>query len=258
MKKILILVFALAFSVAQAQTFSVQNLSVAGSTTLTSPLTVANGGTGAATASGTALDNIAGFAGTGFITRTGAGTYAFQSATNGITLGNLVQSAANTVLANGTGSTANVTAFAMPSCSTSASALIWTAGTGFTCNTSIAAASVSGTVAIANGGTGQVTQGAAFTAILGSSLVPIANGGTNAATAASNLVFAGPSSGSAAAPSFRSLVANDIPWPNSTTVGRPTPTVIGQMDFDTTLNQPVWCKQVTPSVIWVNSAGVAQ
>ena len=44
------------------------------------------GGTGGGSASGTLLDNISGLSGTGFLTRTGAGTYAFQSATNGITL----------------------------------------------------------------------------------------------------------------------------------------------------------------------------
>lgn len=47
--------------------------------------------------------------------------------------------AANTVLANGTGSTAPVTAFAMPSCSTSTAALNWTSGTGFTCNPTVSA-----------------------------------------------------------------------------------------------------------------------
>ncbi|WP_404659404.1 hypothetical protein [Caballeronia udeis] len=72
----------------------------------------------------------------------------------------------------------------MPSCSTSSSALQWTSGTGFVCNMSVVASNVSGTVAFANGGTGQVTQAAALTAMLGSSLVPVANGGTNAATAA--------------------------------------------------------------------------
>lgn len=100
---------------------------------LTGVVPVSKGGTNAAAASGSALDNITGFSGTGFLTRTGAGTYAFQSAANGITLGNLVQTSANTVLANATGSTANVTAFAMPSCSTSTSALQYTSGTGFTC-----------------------------------------------------------------------------------------------------------------------------
>ncbi|AJY12573.1 hypothetical protein K6W16_10305 [Burkholderia dolosa] len=45
---------------------------------------------------------------------------------------------ANTVLANATGSTATPTAFPMPSCSGANNALRWTAGTGFTCASSIA------------------------------------------------------------------------------------------------------------------------
>lgn len=115
---------------------------------VTGTLAVSNGGTAVSAASGTALDNITGFSGTGFLTRTGAGTYAFQSSTNGITLGNLAQAAGNTVLANATGSTANVAAFSMPSCSTSVSALNWTTSTGFTCNTGlITAATVSSTYA---------------------------------------------------------------------------------------------------------------
>lgn len=105
---------------------------------VTGTLAVNHGGTGVSSASGTALDNITGFASTGFLTRTGAGTYAFQSTTNGITLGNLAQAAANTVLANSTGSTANVAAFSMPSCSASGNNLQWTSGTGFTCATGYA------------------------------------------------------------------------------------------------------------------------
>jgi len=41
--------------------------------------------------------------------------------------------------------------------------------------------------------------------------LPIANGGTGAATVASNLVFAGPTSGGSVAPSFRALASSDIP-----------------------------------------------
>jgi hypothetical protein len=41
--------------------------------------------------------------------------------------------------------------------------------------------------------------------------VAVANGGTGATTAAANFVFAGPTSGVSAAPSFRSLVAVDLP-----------------------------------------------
>jgi hypothetical protein len=81
------------------------------STGVTGTLPVANGGTGGATASGTLLDNITAFSGTGFLTRTGAGTYAFQSATNGITNGNLAQAGAATLKGNPTNATANVTDF---------------------------------------------------------------------------------------------------------------------------------------------------
>lgn len=52
-----------------------------------------------------------------------------------IGLGNLPQAAANTVLGNGTASTAVVTALAVPSCSAAGSALKWTSATGFSCGT---------------------------------------------------------------------------------------------------------------------------
>jgi len=42
-------------------------------------------------------------------------------------------------------------------------------------------------------------------------VLPIANGGTGSATTSATLVFAGPTSGGSAAPSFRSLIANDLP-----------------------------------------------
>lgn len=101
--------------------------------TLQTPLAVSSGGIGTGTASGAALDNITGFSSTGFLTRTGAGAYSFQSLTNGITLVNLTQIAANTVLANATGVAANIAAFNMPSCSSATSALQWANGTGFVC-----------------------------------------------------------------------------------------------------------------------------
>lgn len=44
-----------------------------------------------------------------------------------------------------------------------------------------------------------------------SGVLPIANGGIGSATAAQNVVFAGPASGGSGAPSFRALVAADIP-----------------------------------------------
>ena len=104
-----------------------------------SVIPVASGGTNASSAGGTALDNISGFASTGFLTRTGAGTYAFQSTTNGVTLSNIAQIGTNTLLGNATSGTANIAALSMPSCSTAGSALLWTTNSGFSCNTSITA-----------------------------------------------------------------------------------------------------------------------
>jgi hypothetical protein len=95
---------------------------------------VSYGGTGATSASGTALDNITAFSSTGFLTRTGSGTYAFQSTTNGVTLANIAQIATNTVLGNATSGTANIAAQSMPSCSSASSALTWTTNVGFGCN----------------------------------------------------------------------------------------------------------------------------
>lgn len=77
---------------------------------ITYPLAVNKGGTGGSAASGTLLDNITGFASTGFITRNGAGTYGFQSTVNGLTLGNIAQITGKTFLANSTVSPANITA----------------------------------------------------------------------------------------------------------------------------------------------------
>jgi hypothetical protein len=51
-------------------------ITTTGTCSITAPVTVALGGTNATSASGTALDNISGFASTGFLTRTGAGPIA--------------------------------------------------------------------------------------------------------------------------------------------------------------------------------------
>lgn len=58
---------------------------------VTGTLPVANGGTNASSASGTALDNITGFSSTGHLVRTGSGAYAFRTitgTTNQITVTN--------------------------------------------------------------------------------------------------------------------------------------------------------------------------
>lgn len=80
---------------------------VTGTLPLTSipTVTVAKGGTNAVTASGTALDNITGFAGTGIMRRTGAGTY-----TEG-TLISVAEGGTNAASASGT-ALDNITGFA--------------------------------------------------------------------------------------------------------------------------------------------------
>jgi hypothetical protein len=222
MKKILAL-FALLPALALGQSYpspTYNNLTVQGTATLTNnPLAVTSGGTGAASASGTVLDNITGFSSTGFLTRTGAGAYAFQSLTNGISYGNLAQAAANTVLGNATGSTANLSALAVPSCSTSSSALNWTSASGFSCNTAINASSLGGTAA-----SGYLTTAAAASTyapiasptLTGTPAAPTASAGTNttqiATTAfAQNAVTGGGNSGS-----FTTITASSTITPSQT------------------------------------------
>lgn len=171
MKNIFAALLALVCSTVFAQSYpspTYNNLTVQGTATLTNhPLAVSSGGTNSATASGTALDNITGFSSTGFLTRTGVGAYSFQSLTNGIALSNIAQIAANTLLGNATGSTANVTAVTVTGCNGAAQALQWTNGSGFQCNSSIATSgananitSLSGlttALSVAQGGTGRQT-----------------------------------------------------------------------------------------------------
>ena len=71
------------------------------------------------------------------IVSTGSGT---APAWGGIGMNGIAAIAANTVLANATGSSASPTAFSMPSCSGGANALSWVSGTGFTCSTTLAPA----------------------------------------------------------------------------------------------------------------------
>lgn len=104
---------------------------------------IVTGGIGAAAAS-----SLAGLTVTSSFTATGL-----------VTLPSLATQSANTVLGNATSGAASPTALAVGSCSTAASALIWTTNTGFGCNTAITAAAMpasglTGQVAVANGGTG--------------------------------------------------------------------------------------------------------
>jgi hypothetical protein len=160
---------------------------------IASPLPVSQGGDNCSAASGTCLDNITGFSSTGFIKRTGAGTYTFTADPSDVTsvFGrtgavvaasndyNFNQLAGNYTLAQGPtiaantvlGETASGTpiALSMPSCSASNDALIWTTGTGFGCNSSINAATLGGATFASPGTIGGTTPGvASFTTLNGS------------------------------------------------------------------------------------------
>lgn len=74
--------------------------------------------------------------------RTFTCTLCLTSAANSIAFANIAQIATNTIVGNSTNATANLSALSIGSCSSSSSALIWTTNTGFGCNTSVAASTV--------------------------------------------------------------------------------------------------------------------
>ncbi|WP_155640647.1 beta strand repeat-containing protein [Burkholderia pseudomultivorans] len=128
MKKLLLLALAVP-AIAFAQSYPSPTFN---SVILQNPLTPANGGTGATSSTGTGsvvLSNSPSLASptiTGSLTATGL-----------VTLPSLAAQAANTVIANATGSSASPTAFSMPSCSNGNQALRWTSGSGFTCTSTM-------------------------------------------------------------------------------------------------------------------------
>lgn len=97
---------------------------------------------------------------------TPAGIGALSTAAGAVPLTSLATQAANTVVGNGTGSTASPTALAVPSCSTTASALNWTTSSGFSCNTTVNGATLGGATFAAPGAIGSTTASTgAFTTL---------------------------------------------------------------------------------------------
>lgn len=158
---------------------------------------------------------------------------------NTVPLSILAQSGANTMLGNWTGSTANVTANAMPSCSAGGDALLYTSGTGVTCATGYATGTITSKAAYdaAYYSAATTINGAAITgfqydstsaapaaataANLGS-LADIAqydvvvSGGTAAAltgVAPGTSGYVLTSNGASAAPSFQAVTAGTLTFP---------------------------------------------
>lgn len=144
MKRLLIALIASAISIASgAATFvPVTLLNPAGST---AGQAIISNGPSSGPAWSSIVDSVV--AGSGVAVSGATGNVTVSVATNGVALSQIAQQAANSVLANATSSTGNVTAFTMPSCSSSANALQWGSGSGFACNSSINAASLGGTAA---------------------------------------------------------------------------------------------------------------
>jgi hypothetical protein len=123
------------------------------------------------------------------------------TASGKVGLASLATQAANTVVANVTGSSASPTAVAMPSCSASGNALNYTSGTGWSCATGfalLASPALTGTptapTATAGTNTTQIATTAFVQAASGSgrllNIQVISSSGTYTATAGTNKVFA--------------------------------------------------------------------
>jgi len=136
-------------------------------------LGIGGGGTNCTGASGTCLDNITGFSSTGYINRTGAGTYAFSTI--------IPVSGGGTALASGTsggilGYTGSGTLAS--SAALTANALVLGGGAG---GTPTPMASLGTTTTVLHGNAaGAPTFGAVSLTADVSGILPLANGGTNA------------------------------------------------------------------------------
>lgn len=99
------------------------------------------------------------------------------TATGKVTNADLATQVANTVLANATGSIASPTAVALPSCSTTSSALNYISGTGFTCNVAINASQLLGFTWNSPGTIGATTPNSGvFTTLTANTGAAVANG----------------------------------------------------------------------------------
>jgi len=209
-------------------------VTLSSSSAVTGALAIANGGSGQTTASA-ALAALSGFTTAGDISYATSGVATTRlgigSGFNVLTVSNITGlpiwstvnlSAGNAVsgilgISNGgTGqSTASAAFNALAPTTTAGDTIYYASGT----NNRLAIGT-SNQVMVINGsdlpswGAVTLSNSSAVTGTLA-----VVNGGTGATTASANTIFAGPTSGSAAAPAFRSLVGADLPNPSATTLG---------------------------------------
>ena len=138
-----------------------------------------------------------------------AGIGALSASAGAVPLTSLATQAANTVVGNGTGSTASPTALAVPSCSTSSSALNWTSASGFSCNTSVNAATLGGTAAASYA----LLASPTFT---GTPAAPTAAATTNTTQIATTAMVNSAITGGSLAGSFTTLAASGLLTPSQT------------------------------------------
>jgi len=147
-----------------------------------------------------------------------AGSFTNLSATGTVTLPGgsvlltgLATQAANTVVANVTGSTVSPTAVTLTSCSTTASAVSYTSGTGFGCNTTVNAATLGGATFAAPGPIGGTTPGSGVFTTLS------ASGAVSGAGFTARFASPGPIGNTAASTgAFTTLIASSSITPSST------------------------------------------
>jgi len=130
-------------------------------------------------------------------------------ANGSVTLPYLATEAANTVVANFTGSTASPVAFSMPSCAGSSNALGYTSGTGIVCNSTINASSLGGTAAASYA----LLASPTFT---GTPAAPTASATTNTTQIATTAMVNSAITGNNLAGSFTTLTASSTITPSQT------------------------------------------
>jgi hypothetical protein len=139
---------------------------------------------------------------------------------SGLPVSGLASIAADTVVANGTGSSASPIAFSMPSCSSSSNALTWTSGSGFGCN------SISGSGTVNSGTAGQLAYYAtSSSAVSGNANVTVSAGALTLGQSgtAGSVILNGSSTGTITLAVPSAAGSNTITFPAATG----TATVLG-------------------------------